>query len=99
MFERRDILKGDHKYLKIAAKMLNLRYSLQLHIRLIIWMNRCRQYSHNLPGHKLTYPIIEYDDIYLKVYSYPIHILMAEKMNFSDGIEKELEIQIINNLI
>ena len=93
MFERRDILKGDHKYLKIAAKMLNLRYSLQLHIRLIIWMNRCRQYNY------LTYPIIEYDDIYLKVYSYPIHILMAEKMNFYDGIEKELEIQIINNLI
>ena len=55
--------------------------------------------SMNLPGHKLTYPIIEYDDIYLKVYSYPIHILMAEKMNFYDGIEKELEIQIINNLI
>ena len=43
--------------------------------------------------------MIEYDDIYLKVYSYPIHILMAEKMNFYDGIEKELEIQIINNLI
>ena len=53
----------------------------------------------NFPGHKLIYLIIEYDDIYLKVYSYPIHILMAEKMNFYDGIEKELEIQIINNLI